>query len=51
MAQAGFLTGAAPTSRRTPIPLIDELIQILGQAHVLVEREDLIPYSFDATAP
>jgi len=30
--------------------LIDELIQILGPAQVLAEREDLIPYSFDATA-
>jgi glycolate oxidase len=30
--------------------LIDELIQILGQAQVLAEREDLIPYSFDGTA-
>jgi glycolate oxidase len=30
--------------------LIDELIQILGRARVLTEREDLIPYSFDATA-
>ena len=30
--------------------MIDELIQILGKAQVLVEREDLIPYSFDGTA-
>jgi glycolate oxidase len=30
--------------------LIDELIQILGPAQVLAEKEDLIPYSFDATA-
>jgi glycolate oxidase len=30
--------------------LIDELIQILGREQVLIEREDLIPYSFDATA-
>ena len=28
----------------------DELIQLLGRANVLIEREDLIPYSFDATA-
>jgi glycolate oxidase len=30
--------------------LIAELIHILGQAQVLTEKEDLIPYSFDATA-
>ncbi len=30
--------------------MIDELIVLLGKAGVLVEREDLIPYSFDATA-
>jgi glycolate oxidase len=30
--------------------LIDELTQLLGQAQVLAEREDLIPYSFDGTA-
>jgi glycolate oxidase len=30
--------------------LIDELIQVLGKAQVLGEREDLIPYSFDGTA-
>ena len=30
--------------------MIDELIQILGPAQVLAEREDLIPYSFDGTA-
>jgi glycolate oxidase len=30
--------------------MIDELRRILGPANVLVEREDLIPYSFDATA-
>jgi glycolate oxidase len=28
----------------------DALIQLLGKEHVLIEREDLIPYSFDATA-
>ena len=28
----------------------DELIQLLGSPNVLIEREDLIPYSFDATA-
>jgi glycolate oxidase len=32
------------------IPLIAELIHILGQPQVLTEREDLISYSFDATA-
>ncbi|MGA7726258.1 MAG: FAD-linked oxidase C-terminal domain-containing protein [Opitutaceae bacterium] len=30
--------------------MIEDLIQLLGPANVLVEREDLIPYSFDATA-
>jgi glycolate oxidase len=30
--------------------MIEELIGLLGRANVLVEREDLIPYSFDATA-
>ena len=50
MAQAGFLPGATPRSSRNRIPLIDELIQTLGQAQVLTGREDLIPYSFDATA-
>ena len=30
--------------------VIDDLIRLLGRAHVLVEREDLLPYSFDATA-
>jgi glycolate oxidase len=30
--------------------MIEELIGFLGKASVLVEREDLIPYSFDATA-
>ena len=30
--------------------MIDELTQILGPAQVLVEKEDLIPYSFDGTA-
>ncbi len=40
----------APWPNRKPLPMIDELIQLLGQANVLVEREDLIPYSFDATA-
>ena len=30
--------------------MIDELTQILGQAQVLTEKEDLIPYSFDGTA-
>jgi len=30
--------------------MIEELIGLLGRASVLVEREDLIPYSFDATA-
>jgi glycolate oxidase len=30
--------------------LIDALIQVLGKAQVLAEREDLIPYSFDGTA-
>jgi glycolate oxidase len=30
--------------------LTDELTQLLGQAQVLTEREDLIPYSFDGTA-
>ena len=30
--------------------MIDELIQLLGKEQVLTEREDLIPYSFDATA-
>jgi glycolate oxidase len=28
----------------------DELIRLLGPDQVLIEREDLIPYSFDATA-
>jgi glycolate oxidase len=28
----------------------DELVQLLGRENVLIEREDLIPYSFDATA-
>jgi glycolate oxidase len=28
----------------------DDLIQLLGKENVLIEREDLIPYSFDATA-
>src|SRR5580658_5428045 len=28
----------------------DELITLLGRENVLIEREDLIPYSFDATA-
>jgi glycolate oxidase len=28
----------------------DELIRLLGKENVLIEREDLIPYSFDATA-
>ena len=32
------------------MPLIEELIQVLGASQVLTEREDLIPYSFDATA-
>jgi glycolate oxidase len=30
--------------------MIDELVGLLGTQNVLVEREDLIPYSFDATA-
>jgi glycolate oxidase len=30
--------------------MIDDLVRLLGQANVLVEREDVIPYSFDATA-
>ena len=30
--------------------VIEELIGILGRPHVLVEREDVLPYSFDATA-
>ena len=30
--------------------MIEELIALLGKDNVLVEREDLIPYSFDATA-
>ncbi|HEY5079999.1 MAG TPA: FAD-linked oxidase C-terminal domain-containing protein [Opitutaceae bacterium] len=30
--------------------MIDELIHILGREQVLTEREDLVPYSFDATA-
>jgi glycolate oxidase len=30
--------------------MIDRLIALLGREHVLTEREDLIPYSFDATA-
>ncbi len=30
--------------------MIDDLIKLLGQDNVLVEREDLIAYSFDATA-
>jgi glycolate oxidase len=50
MAQARFLPGAPPESSRNRIPLIAELIHILGPAQVLAEREDLIPYSFDATA-
>jgi glycolate oxidase len=28
----------------------EELIRLLGRENVLIEREDLIPYSFDATA-
>jgi glycolate oxidase len=28
----------------------EELIRLLGKENVLVEREDLIPYSFDGTA-
>jgi glycolate oxidase len=28
----------------------DDLIRLLGKENVLIEREDLIPYSFDATA-
>jgi glycolate oxidase len=28
----------------------EDLIRLLGPANVLIEREDLIPYSFDATA-
>jgi glycolate oxidase len=28
----------------------EELVRLLGQENVLIEREDLIPYSFDATA-
>jgi glycolate oxidase len=30
--------------------MIDDLVTLLGRDRVLVEREDLIPYSFDATA-
>jgi glycolate oxidase len=30
--------------------MIEALVQLLGEDNVLVEREDLIPYSFDATA-
>jgi hypothetical protein len=37
-------------SPRSTRPMIEDLIQLLGPANVLVEREDLIPYSFDATA-
>src|SRR5580698_9226540 len=50
MAQAGFLVRAPPESAQIRNPLIDELIQALGKAQVLAEREDLIPYSFDGTA-
>ncbi len=34
----------------TRLPVITELIQILGQANVLTQKEDLIPYAFDGTA-
>lgn len=30
--------------------VIEQLIRIVGKANVLVEREDVLPYSFDATA-
>ena len=30
--------------------VIEDLVGLLGRSNVLVEREDLIPYSFDATA-
>lgn len=50
MAQAGFLPRPPPRSARNRIPLIDELIQILGRDQVLAKREDLVPYSTDATA-
>src|SRR5271170_4287253 len=50
MAQAGYFDCSPAESGGIRIPLIDELIQILGQAQVLAEKEDLIPYSFDGTA-
>ena len=30
--------------------MIDALIRLLGPAHVLTQKEDLIPYGFDGTA-
>ena len=30
--------------------MIEDLVRLLGRENVLVEKEDLIPYSFDATA-
>jgi len=30
--------------------MIEDLVGLLGRSNVMVEREDLIPYSFDATA-
>jgi len=51
-ARAGsiFARRAASLPGKDPTALTDELIQLLGQAQVLTEREDLIPYSFDGTA-
>src|SRR5450432_2344424 len=36
--------------RPSGLRMNDELVTLLGKENVLIEREDLIPYSFDATA-